>query len=167
MEDSAALVGVLIASSSLLLSKYLSLWWLDSVGSISIGVLLSTVALFLVKRNIQGLIQERMDPIREREIVSILENDPIVKSVHDIKSTSVGPDWARFKAEILFDGVEVSRRYQLLHPHKTSQEIEVLKTLKTNEEIEAWMRMYGNEIVGLLGKEVDRLEIAIQVFCFD
>lgn len=78
MEDSAALAGVAIATSALMLSKYLSLPWIDPLGSISIGILLSSVAVFLVKRNIGGLIQKRMDPDREQEIVAILENDPIV-----------------------------------------------------------------------------------------
>jgi zinc transporter 9 len=61
MEDGAALIGILIASGSLLASKWLHLWWLDSVGSICIGVLLSSVATYLIKRNIEGLIQTRME----------------------------------------------------------------------------------------------------------
>jgi zinc transporter 9 len=162
MEDSAALVGVLVASGSLFLSHSLNLWWVDCVGSISIGMLLSSVAVFLIKRNLQGLIQTRMDPEKELEIVRILEADPIVKSVHDIKSTSVGPDWARFKAEILFDGKEVARRYQSLNPHKVSQEIEILRGLQSDEDIQKWTQDYGNELLLLLGKEIDRLETMIQ-----
>jgi solute carrier family 30 (zinc transporter), member 9 len=86
------------------------------------------------------------------------------RSVHDIKSTSVGPDWVRFKAEVLFDGKELARRYQELYPHKTSQDIQTLKSLKTDEQVQQWMKEYGNELLLVLGKEVDRLEVLIQVF---
>ncbi len=162
MEDGAALIGILIASGSLLASKSFNLWWVDSVGSICIGVLLSSVATYLIKRNIQGLIQTRMESNKEQEIIDILEADAMVKSVHDVKSTSIGPDWSRFKAEILIDGKELARRYQFNYPHKTSQDIELLRSLTTSEEIEQWQREYGQELLLLLGKEIDRLETLIQ-----
>jgi divalent metal cation (Fe/Co/Zn/Cd) transporter len=79
MEDSAALLGVMIASGTLVASRWLDLWWLDSAGSITIGLLLSSVGVFLVKRNLAGLIQTRMDPEGEREIVELLQNDIIVQ----------------------------------------------------------------------------------------
>ncbi|KAJ3349449.1 hypothetical protein HDU91_006387 [Kappamyces sp. JEL0680] len=162
MEDSAAFSGVVIAGCCLLGSKALDLPWLDSMGSICIGGLLSVVAIFLVKRNIQGLLQVRMDLKREQEIVRLLEADPIVKSVHDVKSTSIGCDWSRFKAEILFDGKAVAARYLEQNPYKAKMDIALLREAETNEEIEAWMISHGASIVSILGKEVDRLELEIQ-----
>jgi solute carrier family 30 (zinc transporter), member 9 len=100
MEDSAALFGVIIAATSLILSHYLMLPWIDSVGSITIGILLSCVAVFLIKRNMKGLLNLRMDPKVEKEIILLLQQDPIVKSIHDVKTTSVGSNWARFKGTI-------------------------------------------------------------------
>ncbi len=35
----------------------------------------------------------------------MLEQDGVVTSVHDVKSTCLGPDFVRFKCEILFDGM--------------------------------------------------------------
>ncbi|KAI8898011.1 cation efflux family-domain-containing protein [Globomyces pollinis-pini] len=162
MEDSAALLGVMIAGTSLVMSKYLALPWLDSMGSITIGLLLSSVAVFLVRRNIAGLVQNRMERDREEEIIALLESDPVVKSVHDIKSTSIGPDWARFKAEILFDGKEIVRRYHLQNPHKLKQEISLLKSFETDKEITDWIVFQGGDVLTMLGKEVDRLEVEIQ-----
>lgn len=100
MEDSAALMGILIAGTCLSVSKLFLIPWLDSVGSIAIGLLLSSVAVWLVKRNINGLIQTRMDKEKENEIVNLIVQDPVIKSVHDVKSTSIGPDWARFKGNL-------------------------------------------------------------------
>jgi solute carrier family 30 (zinc transporter), member 9 len=97
MEDVASVMGIAIAATCMTLSKLLALPMLDSVGSICIGVLLSSVAMFLIRRNISSLTEAALDPERENQIVDLLLNDPVVKSVHDIKSTSLGPDWARFK----------------------------------------------------------------------
>ncbi|KAJ2991393.1 hypothetical protein HDV02_003792 [Globomyces sp. JEL0801] len=166
MEDSAALLGVMIAGTSLVMSKYLALPWLDSMGSITIGLLLCDEIL-LVKTydNLKlclGLVQNRMERDREEEIIALLESDPVVKSVHDIKSTSIGPDWARFKAEILFDGKEIVRRYHLQNPHKLKQEISLLKSFETDKEITDWIVFQGGDVLTMLGKEVDRLEVEIQ-----
>lgn len=97
MEDCASVTGIAIAGTCMTLSKYLALPLLDSIGSITIGLLLSNVAIFLIRRNIASLTESALDPGRENQIIEILEADPVVKSVHDVKSTSLGPEWARFK----------------------------------------------------------------------
>ncbi|KAJ3007614.1 hypothetical protein HKX48_009014 [Thoreauomyces humboldtii] len=161
MEDCAAVSGVVIAGTCLTLAKLLNNPVIDSIGSICIGLLLSSVATFLIQRNVAGLVQTSMPANREREIVEELESDPVVSSVQDVKSTAMGHEWARFKAEILFDGEEVTRRYISRSPDHFGVEIEKLKKLKTREEIEAWTVRQGGGIVRTLGKEVDRLELNI------
>ncbi|KAJ3089648.1 hypothetical protein HK102_005866 [Quaeritorhiza haematococci] len=116
LEDLAAVTGVVIAGTCLSLSKWLSLSYIDSLGSISIGLLLGSVATFLIRRNVAGLVETAMSEKRRDEIVRILESDPVVKSVHDVKTTCLGPEWVRFKAEILFNGEEVTRRYISMNP---------------------------------------------------
>jgi zinc transporter 9 len=162
LEDSASLFGICIASTCLVLAKYLSLPMLDSVGSITIGVLLSIVGMFLVRRNMLSLTGRSMDPIKEQKIIDLIKSVPVVKSVHFVKSTSIGPDWVRFKAEILFDGRAVAERYFETNPHKHRQNIEMLKSLEKDEDIEEWMRGHGDDILKIVGKEIDRLEILIQ-----
>ncbi|KAJ3173554.1 hypothetical protein HDU88_002640 [Geranomyces variabilis] len=160
-EDFAAVSGVVIAGTCLTLAKLLNNPMIDSVGSITIGVLLSCVATFLIKRNIAGLVETRMPIHREREIVSELESDPVVSSVQDVKSTTLGPDWARFKAEILFNGEEVTARYISRNPELFAAEVETLKTLQTRRQVEDWVSRQGGRIVSHLGTEVDRLEFNI------
>ncbi|KAI9099761.1 cation efflux family-domain-containing protein [Phlyctochytrium arcticum] len=161
MEDCAAVAGVAIAGTCLTLSRVLSLPVLDSVGSISIGLLLSCVAVFLIRRNIAGLVETSMPLHRQSEIVSILQRDPVVSSVQDVKSTTLGPDLVRFKAEILFNGEEVTRRFINRNEALYSAEVAELMKLKTRAEIDAWVERQGGRIVATLGTEVDRLETAI------
>ena len=76
------------------------------------------------------------------------------RSVHDVKSASLGPEWVRFKAEVLFDGEEITRRYIARNPS-------VLTTshgLRTRRELEGYLTKHGSKIVSTLGSEVDRLE---------
>ncbi|KAI8924954.1 hypothetical protein BC831DRAFT_462989 [Entophlyctis helioformis] len=164
LEDCAAVTGVVIAATCLSLSKYLALPFLDSLGSLLIGLLLSAVATFLIRRNIAGLVETSMNIQTEGHIVELLENDPVVVSVHDVKSTSLGPEWARFKAEILFNGEEVTRRYMAANPGRIDKEIAILRGLTTDDEIRAWMAVHGAHVVTSLGGEVDRLEGDIKAF---
>ena len=169
MEDSAALTGVALASTFIILSKYLNMPIFDAIGSISIGVLLSFVGVFLIRRNMHNLLGKRMDIKFEQQIIDLIISQPTVKSVHHVKTTSIGPDWSRFKgtfvfnaAEILFDGKAIAQKLFETNPHKHKQNVEYLKTLKTEEEIENWMCNNGDEILGIVGKEIDSLELKIQ-----
>ncbi|KAJ3047579.1 hypothetical protein HK097_011412 [Rhizophlyctis rosea] len=162
MEDCAAVTGVAIAATCLTLSNVFNNPMIDSLGSISIGVLLTGVAMFLIRRNVAGLVGTRMEEGKEQEIVKLLADDPVIDSVEDVKSTSMGPEWARFKAEILIDGEEVTRRYISRNPQEFAQEVEKLKELKTPEDVEEWLVKKGGRIVSSLGNEVDRIELNIK-----
>ncbi|KAI8805847.1 cation efflux protein [Cladochytrium replicatum] len=161
LEDCAAVAGVAIAGTSLMLSKWLDSPMIDNLGSITIGLLLSSVATFLIQRNIASLVETSMAPERQNVIVRILESDPVVKSVHDVKTTTVGTDWVRFKAEILFNGEEITRRYMSRTPNSLRKDIDELRTLETDEQIEEWIVQHGKGIISTLATEVDRLELNI------
>eukprot|EP00842_Homolaphlyctis_polyrhiza_P002815 jgi/Hompol1/3534/HPOL_003270-RA len=78
LEDCAAVGGIAVAGICLSLSKVLMLPFIDSLGSITIGVLLSCVATFLIRRNIAGLVETSMDKKKEDQIVQMLQADPVV-----------------------------------------------------------------------------------------
>ena len=48
------------------------------------------------------------------------------------------------------------------NPHKHKSNLDILRQLKTDQEIERWICNHGDEILLLVGKEVDLLEIKIQ-----
>ncbi|MEO8182995.1 MAG: hypothetical protein ABI895_29535 [Deltaproteobacteria bacterium] len=61
-EDSAALIGILLAFAGVLLSRQLHETWPDAAASISIGVVLCCVAVYLVYETKELLIGEGADP---------------------------------------------------------------------------------------------------------
>ncbi|KAJ3066727.1 hypothetical protein HDU99_003748 [Rhizoclosmatium hyalinum] len=164
LEDCSSIMGIMIASTSLSLAKYLSLPFLDSIGSILIGMLLASVSIFLVRRNIASLVERSMDSERKDYIVAILENDPVVRSLHDVKTTQIGSDWVRFKAEVLFDGDEVTRRYiASAYPNNgLKDEFQKVKEFKDEEEFRQWLLEQGGKVVTKLGAEVDRIELELK-----
>lgn len=103
-----------------------------------------------------------MRPEKLRVIVGTLEADPVVHSVHDVKTTCLGPEWVRFKAEINFNGEEVTRRY--IHSHRSILELEFekLQSCQSQRDMEVWLRKHGRGVVEQLGAEVDRLEVDIK-----
>jgi zinc transporter 9 len=72
-------MGIMIAGVCLSLSKYLAMPVLDSIGSISIGLLLGSVAIFLVRRNVASLLETSMPAERQKQIERILETDPVIR----------------------------------------------------------------------------------------
>jgi cation diffusion facilitator family transporter len=90
-EDSAALVGLVIAAVALAAHQAAGSSTPDAVGSILVGVLLAVVAIVLVNRNRQFLVGEEADPrVRAAAIRALLEM-PEVARVTYLRLEIVGP----------------------------------------------------------------------------
>lgn len=77
-EDSAALIGLVIAAGSVLLHQITGNPVFDAVGSLLIGVLLGVVAILLIGRNRRYLIGASPAPvIRERVVKALVEHAEI------------------------------------------------------------------------------------------
>ncbi|XP_065845240.1 proton-coupled zinc antiporter SLC30A9, mitochondrial-like [Oscarella lobularis] len=156
LEDSAAVVGVAIAGLCLSLATYQGHIVYDSIGSICIGSLLGCVAAFLIRRNMDFLVGRTIDSAKLRRIIEILENDVMVRSVHDVKAVDLGANTIRFKAEIDFDGREVARS----HVSKLNLDsiLAEVQTFTTVAEMEHFLLNHGERVIDVLGLEVDRIE---------
>ena len=91
-EDTAAMMGLLIAFIGLLIADVFNLPVLDGVASIGIGLILAATAIFLAYETKALLIGEAADPAVElgiREIVA--EQDPI-RNLNELRTMHMGPD---------------------------------------------------------------------------
>jgi divalent metal cation (Fe/Co/Zn/Cd) transporter len=91
LEDSAALLGLVFAFLGIFLGHALNNPYLDGIASIAIGVLLMSVAGFLVSRTAglllgEGVSREELADIRRR-----VESDPAVERAGDILTMYMGP----------------------------------------------------------------------------
>ncbi|WP_158847287.1 cation diffusion facilitator family transporter [Saccharothrix deserti] len=103
LEDSAALVGLLLAFGGLGLHQLTgsSVW--DGVASLAIGVLLAFAAYTLASTNRGLLIGRQADPVLVRAVWSRLREAPEVEQVVDLLTMAVGTDRVLVCARLDFD----------------------------------------------------------------
>src|SRR5262245_22904 len=90
-EDSAALVGLLIAAAGLGAHQATGSTIPDAVGSILVGVLLAVVAGVWINRNRRFLVGEEADPRVRSAAINALTNAPEVARVTYLRLEVVGP----------------------------------------------------------------------------
>ncbi|GAB5570861.1 zinc transporter 9 isoform X2 [Prionailurus iriomotensis] len=156
LEDTAAVLGVIIAATCMGLTSITGNPLYDSLGSLGVGTLLGIVSAFLIYTNTEALLGRSIQPEQVQRLTELLENDPSVRAIHDVKATDLGLGKVRFKAEVDFDGRVVTRSY--LEKQDFDQMLQEIQEVKTPEELETFMLKHGENIIDTLGAEVDRLE---------
>ncbi|XP_053314383.1 zinc transporter 9 isoform X2 [Spea bombifrons] len=156
MEDAAAVLGVIMAASCMGLTSLTGNPYYDSLGSLGVGTLLGAVSAFLIYTNTEALIGRSIRPEQVQRLTELLESDPVVRAIHDVKATDMGMSKVRFKAEVDFDGRVVTRSY--LEKQDIDQVLNEIRQVKTPEDLESFMLKHGENIIDTLGAEVDRLE---------
>lgn len=103
-EDGVAVLGVLIAFVSIILSYVTGepIW--DALGSIIIGILLGIVAVVLIQKNRRYLIGMNIPDETKERIIELLEADPTIDRVIDFKSSVLNVGTYHVKCEVEFNG---------------------------------------------------------------
>ncbi|KAJ1366130.1 hypothetical protein KIN20_026727 [Parelaphostrongylus tenuis] len=116
-----------------------------------------TVASFIIRTNAAHLVGRSLPKRITDDIVCRLNNDPVIRSVHDVKATALGVEQSRFKAELDFNGREITRVY--LHQNVDIPSLlKEVRALKDEKELEEFMEKHGEKIIDRLGDEIDRIE---------
>ncbi|PYX76956.1 MAG: hypothetical protein DMG78_00230 [Acidobacteria bacterium] len=102
MEDSAGLIGTVLAFLGILFARALSDPYMDSSASILIGALLAFVAVLLGRETGALLVGERTNRTRIRNMKQIITDDPAVERVGEVLTMQVGPHRALLTVEIRF-----------------------------------------------------------------
>jgi cation diffusion facilitator family transporter len=90
-EDTAALVGIVIAALGIALHQLTGTGAWDALGSIVVGILLGVVAVVLIDRNRRFLTGEPARPELRAAAVAVIEAFPEVSAVRFIRLVFVGP----------------------------------------------------------------------------
>ncbi|XP_055629461.1 proton-coupled zinc antiporter SLC30A9, mitochondrial [Toxorhynchites rutilus septentrionalis] len=159
-EDAAAVLSVGLAATCMGLSTYTGSPIPDAVGSLLVGCMLGGVASFIIYTNVAALVgrsirQENLDKINAE-----LESDIMIRAIHDVKGIDMGNSLVRYKAEMDFDGRELTRVY--LDKQDLNVLLDEVKTFQTTDELEAFLLTHGESIVDLMGGEIDRIEMKLR-----
>ena len=91
-EDSAALIGLLIAFVGIAGAQLTGRPWLDGVASLGIGGVLTVAALLLARETKALLIGEAAHPRVRGDILRIAGRDPAIRCANGVFTVQLGPD---------------------------------------------------------------------------
>jgi cation diffusion facilitator family transporter len=91
-EDSAALIGLMIALVGIGAAQWFAMPRLDGVASIAIGVVLAVSSLLLARETKGLLIGESANPRVRDDILQIAGEDPAIRSANGVLTVHMGPD---------------------------------------------------------------------------
>lgn len=153
LEDVSAVVGVAVALAGIGLTELTGNPAWDGGASLVIGVLLGFTAVFLIDRNRRFLLGPAPPPEAVARMIAVLEEDPIIERIRDVKVSQLGADEVRFKAEIAFNGHELAR--QVLATRDLDQ---TWAELDGPQALERLLIEFGDDVTEALGDAVDRIE---------
>jgi len=90
-EDSAAMLGLIVAFAGLLAAQFLGLDWMDGAASIGIGVILALTAALLAYETKALLIGEAASRELETGVREILAGAAAVRGINELRSMHMGP----------------------------------------------------------------------------
>lgn len=73
--------------------------------------MLGAVASFIIYTNVAALMGRSIQEEQLEKINAELESDIMIRAIHDVKGIDMGNTLVRYKAELDFDGRELSRVY--------------------------------------------------------
>ena len=155
LEDSAACFGVIIALIAVILSNITGHSYWDAFGSISIGLLLGLIAIWLIFRNTQLLVGASIPPNIRQQVEQIIKDNPTVEEIVDLKTRILDTETYRIKADVRFDGEAFAER---LKP----QIDEAYDNVKSREDFHKFAKDFADDVVELLADEIDNIENRIQ-----
>ena len=91
-EDSAALIGLLIAAAAIGSAQYFDMPVLDGVGSLGIGVVLAATSILLARESKGLLLGEPAAPAIQNAVLKLAEEDPAVHRANGVITIHLGPD---------------------------------------------------------------------------
>ena len=102
LEDSAALVGLLVAAAGIYLTVRLHNPYFDGAASVVIGILLALIAVLLAYETKGLLIGEGADPDTVKALRQTAESDPNVEKVNRVLTMYFGPNTILLAMDLRF-----------------------------------------------------------------
>lgn len=91
-EDSAALLGLVVALAGISAAHYFEQPWLDGAASIGISLILAATAVFLANESKGLLMGEPALPHVQEAILAIAQADPAVEQANGVLTVHMGPE---------------------------------------------------------------------------
>ncbi len=103
-EDSAAVLGVLVALLAQLLMFLTHDVFYDSIGGIIVGFILGFLAILLIIKNHNYIIGKSLKEDRTEEVIKFLLKDPCIENISEFKSVAIDINKYRIYATVEWNG---------------------------------------------------------------
>ncbi|XP_039280594.1 zinc transporter 9 [Nilaparvata lugens] len=160
LEDLAAVAGVMVAGVCMGLSSHFDSVIPDAIGSLLVGGILGAVASFIIYTNVAALLGRSIPEEYLNKINTELESDVMIRAIYDVKGIDIGNSLIRYKAELDFDGRELTRSY--LDKQDLNSLLEEVKGFNDIDQVESFMIKHSEAIVDMMGGEIDRIEMKLR-----
>lgn len=152
-EDSAALIGIIIATLSIILTYVTGNTIWDGVGSVVIALLLGVVSVLLMRVNRRFILNKSVPRHMREKIREALLTEEMVDEVHDFKTVMSGVDVFMVKAEIEVNGHYLADK--IFNNLNMKAEFEKVKELP---EFIRYSSDLCDRTTRILGREIDEIE---------
>lgn len=155
LEDSAAVIGVIIATITIVLTKYTGNVYWDSYGSIIVGLILATIAIILIRENLHYLTEKASPEELQAEVREILEDFDLVEDIKDVRMIVLTPTEHILRAEVEING------YLLIREMEPSLREDFLEIEEYSDFLQ-FSAAFADRVTRTLGAKIDEMEAALK-----
>ncbi len=157
-EDSAAVLGVLVALSAQFLMHYTGNNIYDSIGGIIVGFILGFLAILLIVKNHQYIIGKSLNEETREEIIEFLLKDPCIENISEFKSVAVDINKYRIYTTVEWNGSPLYE--EIYEAGDLKEEFDNIKD--DFKEFTKLMFKTTDRIPRLVGSHIDKIEKRIR-----
>lgn len=157
-EDSAAILGVIVALSAQFLMYFTGNNIYDSIGGIIVGLILGFLAILLIVRNHQYIIGKSLDEKVTEEIIELLLEDPCIEHVSEFKSVAIDINKYRIYTTVEWNGSPLYE--EIYEAGDLKEEFDNIKN--DFKEFTKLMFKTTDRIPRLVGNHIDKIEKKIR-----
>ncbi len=155
LEDSAAVLGVIVASIAIFLTEYThNIYW-DSYGSIVVGIILAVIAIALIRENLLYLSEKASPDELQQEVRAIIEELPLVEDIKDLRMIILTPDEHVLRAEVEING------YLLVREMEESLR-EDFEEVNDFGDFLQFCAAFANRVTRTVGAKIDEMETTLK-----
>lgn len=157
-EDSAAVLGVLVALTSQFLLHFTGNNIYDGIGGIIVGLILGFLAIILIVKNHQYIIGKSLDEERTEEITEFLMEDPCIENISEFKSVAIDINKYRIYTTVEWNGSPLYE--EIYEAGDLKEEFDNIKD--DFKEFTKLMFKTTDRIPRLVGNRIDEIENKIR-----
>lgn len=157
-EDSAAVLGVIVALISQILMHFTGNNIYDSFGGIIVGFILGILAIILIIKNHQYIIGKSLEQERTEEIIEFLMEDPCIENISEFKSVAIDMNKYRIYTTVEWNGSPLYE--EIYEAGDLKEEFDNIKD--SFKEFTKLMFKTTDRIPRLVGSHIDEIEQKIR-----